>query len=71
MKEMLRNKSRELDDFKHQKELDSCNRCFKETKVLDCKKLTGMEGILNKELHYFCIDSSSQVLLAAFNTGDL
>ncbi|KAK7802136.1 hypothetical protein U0070_008774, partial [Myodes glareolus] len=45
MKEMLRNKSRELDDLKRQKELHSSNReqnrCYGETKVLDCIQLTG------------------------------
>ncbi|XP_041492267.1 killer cell lectin-like receptor 2 [Microtus oregoni] len=45
MQEMLRNKSRELDDFKRQKELDSSNReqkrCCGETKVFDCIQLTG------------------------------
>ncbi|CAO2606883.1 Killer cell lectin-like receptor 2 [Lemmus lemmus] len=45
MKEMLRNQSRELDDLKRQKELDSYNReqnrCCRETKVLDCIQLTG------------------------------
>ncbi|XP_041492283.1 killer cell lectin-like receptor 5 [Microtus oregoni] len=45
MNEMLRNKSRELDDFKRQKELDSSNRernrCCGETKVFDCIQLRG------------------------------
>ncbi|XP_049988365.1 uncharacterized protein [Alexandromys fortis] len=43
-KEMLRNKSRELEDFKHQKALDSNreqNRCCGETKVLDFIQFTG------------------------------
>ena len=52
MKEMLRNKSRELDDLKRQKELDSSsreqNRYCGETKGLDFIQFTGMEGILNK-----------------------
>ncbi|XP_041492253.1 killer cell lectin-like receptor 2 [Microtus oregoni] len=54
MKEMLRNKSRELDDYKRQKELDSSNkernRCCGESKVLDCTQLTGK----NVEGHWFC-----------------
>ncbi|XP_041492297.1 killer cell lectin-like receptor 5 [Microtus oregoni] len=45
IKEMLRNKSRELDDFKPQKELDSSNReknrCCGESKVFDCIQLRG------------------------------
>ncbi|XP_057642841.1 killer cell lectin-like receptor 2 [Chionomys nivalis] len=45
MKEMLRNKSIELDDFKRQKELNSSNReqnrCCGETNVLDHIWLTG------------------------------
>ncbi|KAH0508357.1 Killer cell lectin-like receptor 2 [Microtus ochrogaster] len=45
MKEMLSNKSKELDDLKHQKKLDSSNReqnrfCG-ETKVLDFIQFTG------------------------------
>ncbi|XP_057643031.1 killer cell lectin-like receptor 2 [Chionomys nivalis] len=50
MKEMLKNKSREFDDPKRQKERDSCNRCYGETKVLDCIQFTGK----NVEGHWFC-----------------
>lgn len=55
MEEMWKNKSIEYDACKdHPASLNrKQNRCCGETEVvLDCKKLIGKEGILNKELHY-------------------
>ncbi|OBS57175.1 hypothetical protein A6R68_11700, partial [Neotoma lepida] len=55
LNETLRNKSRECDNFKHQKEMDSLNikqnRCCGEAKgVLDCTQRTGK----HVEGHWFC-----------------
>ncbi|KAM7335577.1 hypothetical protein ACRRTK_006054 [Alexandromys fortis] len=64
MKEMLRNKSRELDDLKRQKELDSSsreqNRFCGETKVLDFIQFTGKYV----KVQFFCCGIKCYFIMA-------